>query len=292
MWNTLRVSAMPVPSSCGGAEQSGYETERDLVEVVCDLVASYVDAKSASAAWVVLQEQATGSRIPDVLAARLDVDALKARAKGGWLTPLSPAEVRVLRALRRGRGSTLDAVARDTRQPPAQAKRTLGRLHSRGFVARCTSGSYERVAPMKPLVTRVASFEAKLRDWKRALHQARAHLQHVNEAWVVFDKRFAAAFDRGTHYFRQDGIGLIAIEAGSNEVRLVRRARSSTPPDAMEFAVLGEQVLGRLLGEATPRLPHARLPGAAVATVHLAPPRIAGPRSRNLPHALRCCGRT
>jgi hypothetical protein len=292
VWNSLRVTATPVSSPSDGTDQSSYGTERELVEVLCDLVLSYVNAKSASAAWVVLQEQPTGSRIPDVLAARLDVDALQARAQGGWLTPLAPAELRLLRVLRHARASKPDKVAGWARVRPEQAKRILRRLQRRGFVVRSGAGDYTRVAPIKPLVTRVATFEAKLRDWKRALHQARAHLQHVNEAWVVYDKRFATAFDRGALHFHQDGIGLIAIEAGSNQVQLVRRARPSSPPDAIELAILGEQVLGRLLGEIMPRLPHARLPSAAAASVNPAPPRLAGPLSRSLPRVLRACARS
>ncbi len=100
--------------------------------------------------WVMLDEHQVYGRIPDLVAARMDRAALRARLAGGWLRALNETELRALRAMRPDRGSRLGLLAERMRVAPATAQKVLAGLVRDSFAERTLSGSYARLAPVAP----------------------------------------------------------------------------------------------------------------------------------------------
>jgi hypothetical protein len=109
--------------------------------------------------WVILDEHQIHSRIPDLVLARIDTEALAERINGGWGRALSPTELRALRALRPDRGRSLASAAEEMRVGPERARETLHRLVVDTFVERTPSGSM----PALPLFARLLIASSRLR---------------------------------------------------------------------------------------------------------------------------------
>ena len=142
---------------------------------------------TAGEPWVMLDEHQIHSRIPDLVLARIDTEALAERIEGGWGRALSPTELRALRALRPDRGRSLTSAAEEMRVGPDRARETLHRLVVDAFVERTPSGGHRRLAPVRPVVDRVIAIEAKRSDLGRAFSQARAHSACADVSVVAFD---------------------------------------------------------------------------------------------------------
>lgn len=232
--------------------------------------------------WLVVTEHRADTRIPDLVLARLDEEAVEQRLAAGCIRPLNRAELALMTALRSDCGTSVETLARHTFVRPSSVKRTLRRLEGDGFVGPSSSGCWHRLFLFRPVVTRFISFEAKRSDWRRALVQARAHRLFANEAYVAFDPTFATRFERGLPYYKTAGIGLLALGPESRNVRRVLRSRSGRPFDTVSAALAGEEVLSRLLGLAAKQLPQTRLPGALARIADQAAPQLVGARSKTL----------
>jgi DNA-binding Lrp family transcriptional regulator len=260
----------------------------DEASMIGPLCAAALDGwASNSVPWVVVREHKVDTRIPDLVLARLDEDAVNDRASVGAARPLTRPEIVVLTALRRDCGSTVATTARRAAVADATVRRTLRHLEADGFVERSSAGSWHPTFLFRPLVTRFVSFEAKRNDWRGALSQARAHRLFANEAYVAFDPAFARRFERSLPYYRTSGIGLLALGPEPRAVRRLLRGKSGRPLDLTSAAVAGEEVWSRLLGVAARQLPQTRLPNASAQIVDREPPQLVGGRSKRLERLLR-----
>jgi len=238
--------------------------------------------------WVILDEHQLYSRIPDLVAARVNLEALEERLRGAWTRSLNETELRGLRAMRPDRGARLPLLATHMRVSETTAHRVLRGLVRDGYAERTMTGTYARRAPVKPILSRVMSFEAKKSDAVSAFVQAREHAAYVDAAYVVFDANYRARFERRREQFDAHGIGLLALDARDDSFELVRRAARRTLPQVLGLALSAERTFARLLG--SPRfkpLPESRLPGASVASEHQGLPELFGRSARTAQLLLR-----
>ena len=122
------------------------------------------------APWLVLEQHRVHSRIADLVLARVNPDALEERLSAThWHRPLNETELRALRSLRRDRGTRLATLAERMGAPEGHARRVASRLVSEAYADRTASGSYARLAPVRPIVDWVVSFEAKRADARRGV---------------------------------------------------------------------------------------------------------------------------
>lgn len=226
--------------------------------------------------WVVLEQHQVHSRIADLVMARIDIEALERRLTGSWLRALNEVELRALRSLRPDRGTTLETLASRMRLSPTQTRRVVRRLISDAYVECTQTGSYARVAPVRPIVNRIVSFEAKRSDARSALLQARAHGQFADQCYVACDAHFARRFKAERASYRIEGIGLVALSAASDDFEVLWRAGRSRLWHVLGFALSAERTLQRLLGAAPKQLPETRLPGDRVVIGSQAEPRLLG----------------
>jgi hypothetical protein len=236
----------------------GFIAESDMLPQLAAAATALWVERDPSSTWVLLEEQTIHSRIADLVLVRLDLNAIRARQAGDWLRPLRLNELRTLRALRPDRPTSLASIAGATRLEQDNVLRLLRRLLLDEFVSQVAPRRYQRLAPAAPLVARVVSFEAKRSDARKALGQARAHRVWANETYVGFDGHHAGRFLSVRDGFAGSGVGLIRLDPDRWKLQL--RARSRRSPSRLESAIMGEQVLGRLLGAPAADRPELRLP--------------------------------
>lgn len=73
----------------------------------------------------------------------------------------------------------------------------------------------------------VLAFEAKLLDWKEALHQAYRNTCFAHESYVVLPCNVARRAIRSDAEFTRRGVGLCTVEAGA--LKIVHPARKVQP---------------------------------------------------------------
>jgi len=237
-----------------------FESETSMIEPL--RAAALEGWAAADEPWMVVTEHRADTRIPDLVLARLNEAAVEARIKAGCTRPLRRKELAALLSLRLDCGTAFERVAAEAFVTPPSLRRTFRDLEADGFVHRTARDCWRRSVPLQPLVTRFVSFEAKRSDWRGALAQARVHRLFSNEAYVAFDASFARRFERGIAYYKNSGIGLIALGAEPGSVRRLLRGRRGRPLDQLSALLAGEEVWARLQG-ITRQLPQTRLPNAA-----------------------------
>lgn len=222
--------------------------------------------------WLLLNEHSVYSHVPDLVAARLDIEALRDRIEGRWIRGLNQREIGAMRALRPDRGSRIEAVAARMRVAVDHARLVLRNLLRDGFVERTEAGSYARVAPIRPILSRVVSFEAKRMDARGALLQARAHTMFVDAAYVVCDRHHRHRFDALIDAYARERVGLIALDAGGCDFELVLRATRASLRDVVLHTLGTERALARLFDPTTRETNERRLPTVSeVAGLRTAP---------------------
>lgn len=239
--------------------------------------------------WVLVDEHQIHSRIPDLVVARIDVEALQHRLTGGWGRALNSTELRALRALRPDRGRSLASVACRMGVGEARARETLHRLVAETFVERTLTGSYARCAPVRPVLDRVISIESKRSDLRGAFSQARAHGAFADVSVVAFDLAYRHRAAAIRDAYAREGIGLLGLSAADGSWEYLLRPRRSPLIAALGRAMAAERTLARLLGAALRRLPQTRLPGDSHASVSPTAPRLFGPDSTTLARSLPGC---
>ena len=211
--------------------------------------------------WVLLTECALESRIPDVVLARLDVDAIWHRWHDPERRALSRTEAQLMRLLRRDRTTRLETILRRSPISSSHVRRVLAALARDGFAEGSAVTGYRRNIDLRQIATKVISIEAKRSSWRNALVQARAHQHAVSSAYVAYDATYERRFSNAAAYYRASGIGLLELCAATGTI--IRRLvpRRSPWRDASAGFYAAECVWAELLGHRITPLPETRLPG-------------------------------
>ena len=174
----------------------------------------------------VTREQRGALKVPDLVAATFWGGGPDASSRRPAL-PLREPHVRVLRAVHSRRPLRLETVARRTgiavdrlEASVLPALVTLALLESRSDGLVRSTGTW---APAFRVLTAV---ELKLRNWRRALHQAFRMQRSVDYSWVVLDSARAEPARRNVGDFRELGVGLATLNAGTREITVVSRAKA------------------------------------------------------------------
>lgn len=264
--------------------RSSFDSERAMHAPLMAMAEGHV--RSQSGLWVLSAEQPAGTRIPDLICARINPVVLQERFDGGLTRPLTRAEVRTLFAMTRQRWSKPERLAAHLGVSARQVRRVLARLIADGFAeSHSSTGAVRRHAALKRLTSRILSFEAKIADWRSGLVQARSHKRFANASYVVFDTSFERRFLSARHFFRSAGVGLIALSA-DDHTHTRHIASRNRPWDAQSVVMVEELLLASLMGASRAPLPETRLPNAEVLTVGQEPPKIAGSLPRGIRRSL------
>lgn len=267
----------PKPEAAGTASKA-LRSEAELIPFAREWLLDSVSRDRAH--WLIIDEHLVGTRIPDLLAARVDLRALRARIRAEQWESLTVTELEVLGFLRPDRPTSISTVATVVGYTDHTVRRVLRRLERLGYVSQHGARGFRRIRTRYKLFSRFIAVEAKLRDWRRALVQARSHRSFAQECYVVFDAAYAARFESARRYFEASGTGLIAVHPPDGIVRVLK-SRASRAFDPNAFAFAGEQLWLRLQGLTRP-LPQTRLPGAAALIARPGGPGSPESRSKTL----------
>jgi hypothetical protein len=75
--------------------------------------------------------------------------------------------------------------------------------------------------------TKIIAFEAKLKNWKKALMQARNYLSYADESYVVLPSAYAKPAIDSIESFIASGVGLVIVSENSAKVLLRGKASSA-----------------------------------------------------------------
>lgn len=136
--------------------------------------------------------------------------------------------------------------------PGHLGRAVLPRLFVRDVVAPAGRGRWVLIAPYEIPVSRLVTVELKTRDRFGALHQAVAHGQGADRAWVVLDAArlplHSAAGEAVRQAYASRGIGLATLRRGGGAVTVLSRPAPGGAHSFSDFtrrvarAVLAEQV--------------------------------------------------
>lgn len=180
---------------------------------------------------------------PDVVGIRFDQLAVQQRRVAG-IVPLSgDAEVRSVHALGL-HGADHGQIASSIGMSRDYVRRSIVPLLSDlGWVLRDGENVIRRPEAVW-VGQRVVTVEAKLRDWRRALSQARRQKNSADAAYIALDIRAAARMTPYARQIAEGGVGVLSVDPDSGSVRvLARPAASSKVATVVGRSLIAERAL-------------------------------------------------
>ncbi len=183
--------------------------------------------------------------VPDVTAIRYDWSSIRRRESEG-ISPLeTPAQIQVALTLQRT-SLTINALAEKTALTPAHLRRTvIPQLLTHGWVKPTGVKSFSLAPSATFAHKRIVTVEAKLRDWRKAVGQARRQGHSSQAAYIALTERVAMNLNDHLDDIAMQGIGLISVSPTSRSVRIVSRpnVQKTTRTNLFNRAVIAERGL-------------------------------------------------
>jgi DNA-binding Lrp family transcriptional regulator len=213
-----------------------FALEKDLVDVLrraTPCVFSSEAPPRGCAVFDQFQVYASGVRVPDILLVYHSKAASRERS-------LTYYEASVLAALYANAPTTLADIAASMFCEPSDVLERIRALRRRRLVVQI--GEHFSLSPRAfPMGVRVIAIEAKLKDWRRAIEQAKSYLDFAHESYVAMPSGIAQRSVL-TAACAAVGVGLLAVDAGGN-VSCVLRS-SATPILGAEYLRLLSRTIG------------------------------------------------
>jgi hypothetical protein len=167
--------------------------------------------------------------VPDVTAVRFD-ESIVARRRAAGVRPLT-TDTEVSAILSIGSRSSVEVVAQRMRTTTDYVRKAvLPLLEQAGWVT-VDGGEIHRIPEAGWVGRRVVTVEAKRRDWVRAVAQARRQRYSADAAYVAVDAAAAPVVDENVVRVAHEGIGLLAVDAATQKVRVLARPVGRLGPD-------------------------------------------------------------
>jgi hypothetical protein len=225
-----------------------FRYEADLVDTLRDQLPRLMFSRRSLADVETFAEVPAVRGVPDLASIRFDHAAI-ARRRDLGIRPLSTdVEVRAVLALGR-RPKTIADVSAGIRSTPEYVRRSLVPvLIDSGWVVPSGDGLFARVAGAEPVMRRVITVEAKLRDWHGALSQARRLRLSADDAYIALEPSAVAAAADELTYVAESGIGIIIVDAATSEARVWAhpRQRLQAAQSAVGRMLIAERCLDML----------------------------------------------
>lgn len=200
-----------------------FQSEAEMAE---PMVAAIHHLHGRGEVHAVTREQRGALKVPDLVAATLGVDGLDAGSTRTSL-PLREPHIRVLRAVHSRRPLRLETVARRTSITVDRLEASvLPALVGLALLESRSDGLVRSTGSWTPAARILTAVELKLRNWRRALHQAFRMQRSVDYSWVVLDSARAEPARRSVGEFQELGVGLATLDAETREITVVARAKA------------------------------------------------------------------
>ena len=138
---------------------------------------------------------------------------------------ISPSKALILSRLRYGAPRSQSYLLRMTGIAPQQFRRYINELTRAELIQVHESSAVSLACRLPWHMVDIVSYEAKLKDWRRALHQAIGYRAFSHSVRVVMPVAGARRAEQLVDTFRTNGIGLIAVDDGATHVVIRSRKR-------------------------------------------------------------------
>lgn len=198
--------------------------------------------RAADGPFEVFFEVPAAAGVPDLLVVRFDVATVAARERLGGNPVVRVGQARVLCSLL-GRRLDPGQIAVRAGLTVSHVRHTLlPELAEAGVAVRDTDRLWTAALGVAPVVDTVVAVEAKRRDWKRALKQARRYAGFANSVFMALDERGAAVALQHADEIVGMGVGVATVAAKDGRVRIRRRPRWRRPRVDWESFLVGERL--------------------------------------------------
>ena len=199
-----------------------FRYESDLVSVLHDGLSSLVFSHSIQTQVRTFSEVPAVHGIPDLASIRFDWRAIEQRIRAGIMPLSTDIEVRAVKSLASS-PKTMKELATDMRVTSDYVRRSIvPLLEAQGWISN-SDKVLSLVPDAVPVGIKVVTVEAKLRDWHKALGQARRQQLSADVAYIALDAGSVNAAPDELRYVAQKGIGIITVDAGTSKARIWAR---------------------------------------------------------------------
>lgn len=211
------------------AEAPAFRYESELVAVVEGQVSAALFTAPVRGSVEVFTEVPARLGVPDVSAVRYDWDVVERRVRAGVAPLTSEPAVRAALLLRK-RQFTVGDLATALRMSKEYVRRAVvADLRQRGWLdGESADGALRLTAAARPAGVRVVTVEAKLRDWRGALGQARRQQQSADQAFIALDARAAHRLRDDLAAISRQGVGVMSVDPATNTLRVLQRPSRPT----------------------------------------------------------------
>lgn len=153
--------------------------------------------------------------------------------------PVDPTWVRVLNKACAAPGLDVDSLAQAYKTSVATAKKKVQQFLEAKLLIKTASGNYILNAPYRVIIKSSVAVEAKLRDWNRALCQARRYRKFANYSFVLLDEDYIHPAISNISKFKTHEIGLVSM--GKKNVTIHYTPSRNTPSNDLYLYKLNEE---------------------------------------------------
>jgi hypothetical protein len=181
--------------------------------------------------WTVLREFDAADGIADVIFFELSRSLERVHSLGD----VPPRWAYALRSLPYRENFSLQDFTTWTGVTARHAGFILDHFHQLGFLQpEKERNTWMKVQRPQLLSTRIHAFEAKLRDWKRALRQAYRYRDYACQTWVLLDASSVGPAISNLDQFARLNVGLVALSSDGH-VMTYFQPQTSLPRSAIRF---------------------------------------------------------
>jgi hypothetical protein len=161
--------------------------------------------------------------IPDLAAIRFDWEVVRRRSELGIKTLSTDTEVRVVLALSRRKLAVPELAACAGVSTDHMRRALLPYLIQQGWIRTAPSGLVEKVPEARNVGVRVVTVEAKLRNWRGAMNQARRQRYSADDAYIALEASRTVPLREDIPHMAAQGIGVISVDAETHRVSVLAR---------------------------------------------------------------------
>lgn len=201
-----------------------FRFESDMIPSLRLALPRLVFGHRPSAAVEVFSEVPAVHGVPDLAAVRFDQGAIERRRSAGVRPLTTDTEVRAVAALGPGPTCIRDLASRLRMTHDYVRRAIIPLLAERGWVF--LSDDQVALRPDAAWVSRrVVTVEAKLRDWQRAIAQARRQQLSADAAYIALDSQACRNIENDLGRISDSGVGVISVSAETGVSRVLIRPR-------------------------------------------------------------------
>ncbi len=211
---------------------SGFKSEQELV----DLFKSTFDNKIITSKIKIMEEVGVGFGFADLV-----ITELKGFISSPKRNKLSFIDISVYQVVESKKELPIDIICTLTGIRQNEVRKSLDRLVDYNFVR--DAGSSFRINTKYVLPFKKSSaFEAKLKNWKRAMNQAYRYKWFADYAYVIMDETHSRQAVKNLSEFKNLNIGLLTISTDGNIITHYK-PRKKPPLDPGMQMMFSEEIL-------------------------------------------------